>query len=535
MILQPSAKMAERVLPKIPAVAISDRKGTENMDGHWILRRFEKVNARPWNHFIPIDELSKDNLPPFYVRLRDDQVGHLDNWIRTKKATISRAQVYSLWPWDFGRDSRITVLKNRDSWGPSYDYLDAEFVPKGLTGNASRKTPRYLQIPLPLTYTSSGKIMAPDAHKESLSSKSKRKAEDTAASSIPQKKLRLWKEDPPELTPIETIKRETGSIQISEEERGYRHLQNLIANSSASAKRISDLETRLTQQRETFQEAYDSLHDEWIQLVLAQAKEYITEREVLVNAAKQRKGRIKQLETNLTEIRQRLKVRGQRLKSVKQNWAEQFEALAQKAQELEEKAQETDRIGGEDWNDDETGSEGDESERDGEDDEEQEQEDVKKENDEDQEASDDDSDKDEDEKDSKGPEKVTAGFRKVISRHERRNSAIPKGLATSDDSKGDKDAEASTRRWKANDVRPKTENRTGDEDPAIYAGHTKLKSQDRQDMVDMEFIKAEDDSNGEIFGTSAAEKDNTRQTYTLKWHGDNRTDGDSEDDVDLVE
>ena len=69
----------------VTTYAISNRVGFHYMDGHIMLANFEKIYARPWNNCIPLEKLSKDNLPPFFVRLRDDQVGHLGLWAESKE------------------------------------------------------------------------------------------------------------------------------------------------------------------------------------------------------------------------------------------------------------------------------------------------------------------------------------------------------------------------------------------------------------------------------------------------------------------
>ena len=80
---------------------VSKRCGVENMDGHLILSNFDKKYARPWNDCIPFHELSKDNLPPFFVRLRDDQVGNLIHWSQTKQESLAKPKFCIFWPFDF--------------------------------------------------------------------------------------------------------------------------------------------------------------------------------------------------------------------------------------------------------------------------------------------------------------------------------------------------------------------------------------------------------------------------------------------------
>lgn len=127
----------------------SSRKGDHWMDGrqliYWDLAR---INVRPWDDCIPLSKLATDNLPPYYVRLRDDQVGHLSRWM-----TLSKSQRFCQY-WSLDLTATGEVSAGRKSWGKPYlgegprDHLQG-----------GKKLPRFEDLGLPLTHTSSGKIM----------------------------------------------------------------------------------------------------------------------------------------------------------------------------------------------------------------------------------------------------------------------------------------------------------------------------------------------------------------------------------------
>lgn len=101
------------------------------MDGQGILGGQTKSYARPWIGCIPFDQLTKDNLPPFYVRLEDNQVGHLAYWVSICRGSITRLKLGQVWPWDFDLHGKVSL--KRDSWGAEYNGCGKE-KGKGLSG-----------------------------------------------------------------------------------------------------------------------------------------------------------------------------------------------------------------------------------------------------------------------------------------------------------------------------------------------------------------------------------------------------------------
>lgn len=125
--------------------AVSPREGNDWMDGHPCLMNMNSMHTRPWNGCIEIDRLSVDNLPPLYVRLRDDQAMSLQEWAFCKCKEFSKTKLGHFWPHDFGVAGQL--LASRSKWGKS---------------KADTHMPLYRNLRLGRTFTSSGKIMLKD-------------------------------------------------------------------------------------------------------------------------------------------------------------------------------------------------------------------------------------------------------------------------------------------------------------------------------------------------------------------------------------
>ena len=159
--LKRKLRSAESQLPATITQLVSPRHGEHFMDGNPVLNSTLPLYVRPWNDCIPLDELSVENLPPFYVRLRDDQVGHLLEWFLRWDAfqngpNLPRGKRWlsGKWPWDFTSETKIA--SRRESWGPAYNGCNesAALVLKG-----RKELPEYVNPGLPLTNTSSDKPM----------------------------------------------------------------------------------------------------------------------------------------------------------------------------------------------------------------------------------------------------------------------------------------------------------------------------------------------------------------------------------------
>ncbi|KAG8531426.1 uncharacterized protein KY384_003055 [Bacidia gigantensis] len=136
---------------RIPHGVISEREGEHWMDSPRILVSQLPRYTKPWDDCIEAHQLSKDNLPPFYVRLRDDQVGHL-YW--GAGGLLKPHELNQYWPFDFNTSG--SYYKSRESWGPPYDDPETNSM-WHLRGNSL--VPEYLDPGLPLTCISSHKVM----------------------------------------------------------------------------------------------------------------------------------------------------------------------------------------------------------------------------------------------------------------------------------------------------------------------------------------------------------------------------------------
>ena len=141
------------------------------MDGYNTLTTLDKSYARAWDDCIPTQQLSLENLPPFFARLRNDQVGHLLQWIEDKNSvSLPQFKANHYWPFDIARETGSGAVRTRTRWGKAYDG-------KGNHGNLSGgpNLPTFMDVGLPLTYTSSGKAMC---REHECSTSQKRKSSD---------------------------------------------------------------------------------------------------------------------------------------------------------------------------------------------------------------------------------------------------------------------------------------------------------------------------------------------------------------------
>ena len=144
------------------------------MDGSICLKDLDKVYMRPWDDCIPSRQLSIDNLPPFFVRLRDDQVGAILDWLEdSSEKTLPKHLVNQYWPYDI--NSKTYFVTDRENWGKPHK---GKFA---LPGGPS--VPSYIDMGLPPTFMSSGKSMRRETGTDSegsgaVANNNKRKADE---------------------------------------------------------------------------------------------------------------------------------------------------------------------------------------------------------------------------------------------------------------------------------------------------------------------------------------------------------------------
>jgi len=165
------------------------------MDGHAILAQWPDKHLKPWDDCIPTSRLSRDNLPPFYVRLRDDQIEYLSRWARENRKNFPLVNLGIFWPADFNRGGHICGTRN--SWGAAFADEDLNEREKTLVG--SNRALIYDEPGLRPTYTSSGKFMRKETGLSRASSTAKRGASESSENEADRdpKRARVDSEKPP--------------------------------------------------------------------------------------------------------------------------------------------------------------------------------------------------------------------------------------------------------------------------------------------------------------------------------------------------
>ena len=144
------------------------------MDGPARLTSQSRKYAKPWPDCISIGDISVDNLPPFFRRLNDEQVGHLSHWVKTESKTLTMAKLKEYWPWDFNTQGK--PLYGRGNWGKAYAGDGPKPLKDSLSG--SEVVPVYVDPGMRLTRTSMGKEMRWEPEQNVESKDKKRAAED---------------------------------------------------------------------------------------------------------------------------------------------------------------------------------------------------------------------------------------------------------------------------------------------------------------------------------------------------------------------
>ena len=311
----------------MPIHALSDREGLENMDGQFLLtisNRFDKSHFRPWDHCILVDELSKDKLPPFFIRLRDDQAASLQAWVLNKNnKSLSQRDLSIFWPLDF--DTQAKLRPSRDSWG-------------GVCHGKVSKLPAYEAPSLPPTFTSSGKFMTKELVSSLTTRGPKRKADSPpeVGIPIPEKKARVWKDEPPMALVSENKgQRVTRSTTRSDDDQARSYIDNLIANKAAAKQEIATLRRQIEAERATHQSDLDALHDSWLKYTESKERTIATNFEEMrtSNDTLQRNLSIsrveeKQRKAAVRELKDQVKRRGKRLMQLQDAYIDHMSELA---------------------------------------------------------------------------------------------------------------------------------------------------------------------------------------------------------------
>lgn len=331
------------------AALVSNRVGVENMDGQAILAGQTKSYARPWTGCIPFELLTKDNLPPFYVRLQDDQVGHLTHWVSTSRSSITRLKLGQFWPWDF--DTAGKILAKRDNWGAEYSGCGNE---KGKSLGGGKKVPAWTEPGLPLTYTSSHKVMARELNALKRSAALKRKAEEEVGRKLcmPAKKARLgsismelkkMKETAEKKHQVKTLEKERYTGGKPELQDAMQVVDNLMRTATETANQNTVLEAMLLKNEAQYIKDTDDTYGEWLAYNNVKGLEVVRMLEDHAAEIKTRDAKIASLEVEAKASRARLEKEKQKvglreecLGKAKTRWVENQDLIEQKLKEVEE-------------------------------------------------------------------------------------------------------------------------------------------------------------------------------------------------------
>ena len=343
----------------IPPQLVSDRLGVENMDGQAILVGQTRSYARPWNGCIPDGQLTKNNLPPFYVRLHDDQVGHLAHWAASSRNSIARIKLAQNWPWDFDPQGKIS--SKRDSWGAEYNGPGTETI-KGLSGG--KKTPAWTDPGLPPTYTSSNKIMTRELDALEQGAALKRKEDEEASRNVcmPVKKPRLAnmgaalkrmkgegeKKRQAAATAKDKDRYAGGTAQLRD---ALSAVDTLMQSATEADNQNAALERMLLQNEALYVQNTDDMFDEWLAYNEIKRKEVARMLETHAAEIRSRDSKISTLEAEARRCRVRLdrakrkiQSRDARLAQVRKYWAQEQEAMEKKMEEMRGEAVDLDEL-----------------------------------------------------------------------------------------------------------------------------------------------------------------------------------------------
>ena len=295
----------------------SPRTGQHWMDGYLSLTDLDRTYMRPWDDCIPSHELSLDNLPPFFVRLRDDQVGELLEWLDdSTQKTLSRTRVNQCWPHDIA--AKAWFVPGRESWGkPS----EGKFA---LPGGPAM--PSYIDMGLPPTFMSSGKAM----HRDTEPANHKRKAGEPPSEKVDRDAKRVCKREaaPQTTTPEDVVQAfvdKTAALKASHKSK----IDTMTADNASKEACIAEL------QRQIAQAIINS--DAHVDTLFAKSAELETLTATLQDQTKLATG----LESSLTESRTLLqtieakhKRQGSELQTLRRQYAEECQRRSEKKREV---------------------------------------------------------------------------------------------------------------------------------------------------------------------------------------------------------
>ncbi|KAL9627568.1 MAG: hypothetical protein Q9164_007569 [Protoblastenia rupestris] len=218
---------------------------------------------------------------------------------------------------------------DRSSWGPRYEGVGGERIVE--RSDDGDELPLYSPIPLLLTYTSSGKMMAKESFSTAKKGDWKRKAQDESVKEVPmpKKKARLWSEESEVKAKIERQKN-SGTPKANGEDEASRYFNDLLASVAESKQQATELENQLAEERTHFAKHYDDLHSQWLTYTRQKVKQFDsikTHHTAEIHDHNTRNGnlvkRISDLRSRLSDAKDRLNDRGKLLEKVKKRWRDE--------------------------------------------------------------------------------------------------------------------------------------------------------------------------------------------------------------------
>ena len=269
------------------------------------------------------------------------------------------------------------ILARRESWGAEYGGEGKEKA-KGLGG--ARKVPTFMDPGLPLTYTSSHKVMVGelDALKEGAAMKRKAEEEAGRDACMPVKKprLRSMSMEIKKIKEATNKQRQNDKLTEREQERfssaapelrdAMQVVDTLMRSATETSTQNATLEAMLLQTEAHYVQNTDDMFDEWLAYSELKRKEADRMHQDHAAEIERRDATIAALETDargssarLRRERRRVRVRDGRLAGVKRRWVREQELVGERLRDIEEAAVEVDELSEFDCETDE--SEGEES------------------------------------------------------------------------------------------------------------------------------------------------------------------------------
>lgn len=289
------------------------------------------------------------------MRLQDAQVGALAHWVSTSRGSLTRLKLGQLWPWDF--DGQGKISGRRDSWGEAYDDCggdgaDKEMEKKKLGGG--KKVPAWTDAGLPLSYTSSHRIMVEELEAVRKGAALKREAEEEAGRNacVPVKKPRHGSVG----TELKRMKQSAEQEKKGVDEEKERYLgakpelrdamkvvDTLMRSASEAENQNIMLGDMLLKNEARYIKDTDDMFDEWLTYNEVQRKDVFRILEDHAAEIRSRNVKLETFETRAKKLRaclerekRRVEKRDECLANAKSRWVQERDFREAKNREIED-------------------------------------------------------------------------------------------------------------------------------------------------------------------------------------------------------